>query len=254
MRASARSAGYPPCWAMLYILLLGFLLLYSTTIRCMEPLVVIDLVCQNENDFYLLLYDICTRTVLCRELFYLEAKDANITTLARERDFRKFHYQLSQISFYNVINNSTDPHHHHSGNHHHGDGTLIVNDIWPEPWAPNITVTFVGSDLPPCSETFNMTDLSNMYFIYTSLSIMEIYKQYISNEHYCNDYNERALFDTHLHEFHCICPSEKVCYKEGSWRQLVFTLVMINIAFYFLLVVAVFIVGIRLLPNHTSSS
>lgn len=212
-------------------------------------LVEISLTCQNEGDFYHLLYQICTKTVLCRELFYLEPLEANISSLARERDFRKFHYQLAQISFFHTIINTTeDLHENHY--HHHGDGTLVVEDIWPQEWAPNITVTYVGSTGSSCSETFNMTDLGNMPFIYTALDIMKTYKQYISNEHYCNDYNERAIFDTHLREFHCICPSEKVCYKEGSWRQMIFSMTVINIAIYLILVIAVFLVGIRLLPNH----
>ena len=226
----------------------GVILLLLFSCARSEPLVEISLTCQNENDIYLLLYEICTRTVLCRELFYLESLDANISTLTRERDFRKFHYQLAQISFFHIVVNTTeDPHHYH----HHGDGTLVVNDIWPEEWAPNITVTYVGSSGSPCSETFNMTDVGNMLFIYSTLDIMKTYKQYISNEHYCNDYNERAIYDVHLHEFHCICPSDKVCYREGSWRQMIFSMTVINIAIYLILVVAVFLVGIRLLPNHS---
>ena len=214
-------------------------------------MVEISLTCQNEVDFYQLLYDICAETVLCRELFYLESLEADISSLARERDFRKFHYQLSQIDFFHAVDNITDdPHHHHNNYHHHGDGTLVVTDIWPLVWAPNITVTYVGSSSPSCHETYNLTDLGNMLFIYSVLDIMKTYKQYISNEHYCNDYNERAIFDTYLHEFHCICPSEKVCYKEGSWRQMIFSMTMINIGIYLILVIAVFLVGIRLLPNH----
>lgn len=225
------------------------LVLCSFPLQHEAALVEISLVCQSESDFYHLLYQICTKTVLCRELFYLESLDANITALARERDFRKFHYQLAQIAFFHTILNTTEDFHEHHY-HHHGDGTLVVEDIWPSEWAPNITVTYVGSAGSACSENYNMTDLGNMLFIYSVLDTMKTYKQYISNEHYCNDYNERAIFDTHLGEFHCICPSEKVCYKEGSWRQMILSMTVINIAIYLILVVAVFLVGIRLLPNH----
>ena len=229
----------------MFLSLILFVFALVSPIRS-EALVEISLVCQNEPDFYLLLYDICARTVLCRELFYLESLEANISTLARDRDFRKFHYQLAQISFYHVVDNITDHHYYH----HHGDGILVVTDIWPSEWAPNITVTYVGSEGASCKENFNMTDLANMPFIYTVLDIMKTYKQCISNEHYCNDYNERAIFDTYLHEFHCICPSEKVCYKEGSWRQMILSMTVINICIYLILVIAVFLVGIRLLPNN----
>lgn len=243
------------------------ILLFSVLFICFSSLestiIEIPLTCHNETDFYTLLYKVCTKCVLCRELYYLEAPDSNITSLARERDFRKFHYQLSLILFFTVIDNSTSypppsptPHHHHHHQnqhyHHHGDGTQITSYIYPEEWAPNITVTYIGLDNSSlaCSDSFNMTDSANLLFIYTTLDIMKSYKEYISNEHYCNDYNERAIFDPVSGEFHCICMSGKMCYKEGNWREMIFLIVIIQVILTFILYFGVFIVGTRLLHNE----
>lgn len=227
----------------------------------------ISLTCHNETDFYWLLYGICRETVLCRELYYLEPPGANLTQLAQERDFRKFHYQLSLISFFSVIQNSTDPpspnntgsphhHHHHQHQyyyHHHGDGASIIEDIWPPEWAPNITVTYVGTgnnSIVSCSEAFNALDPSNALLIYTSIDVMKSYKLFISNEHYCNDYNERPLYDPYSGRFHCVCSSGKICYKEGNWRELIFVMTLGNGAILIVLIIAVILVGFLFLPNH----
>ena len=155
-----------------------------------------------------------------------------MTALAEERDFTRFQYHLSLVRFFNTPLSDS-----------------IVSVIWPAPWAPNITVSY-NTTGDSCSETFNQTSLDNIAFIYAVVDIMKTYKKDISNEHYCDDYNEIPIFDLATHRIHCICPSSKICYKEGSWREIIFYLSITQNLLLILFIVAVFLVGIRLLRNH----
>lgn len=216
----------------MYLFLLC-LLLFSTSTKADDPaLVELQLTCQSDDDFFQLLYSICRQVILCQELYYLEPPGVNMTTLASQREFARFEYHLSLIDFYNTPLSES-----------------IVSDIWPLIWAPNITVLY-NTTGDSCASSFNQTSLDNMLFIYSVLDIMKTYKRDISNEHYCDDYNEIPLFDLYTHQIHCICPSNKICYKEGSWRELIFYLFINQNLLLILFGVSVFLVGIRLLRNN----
>src|ERR1700748_1290851 len=76
----------------------------------------------NATDLYRTLYYICNRTLLCRELYYLEDGAS---------DFRKFAHQLSLIELFGAVNASNQ-----------SISELFVTHLWPPDWAPLYLVQY----------------------------------------------------------------------------------------------------------------
>ena len=158
-----------------------------------QPSVVDTLQCINATDLYSTLYYICNRTVLCRELYHLEGG---------AYDFFKFSHQLSLIALFN-------------SNASQSTASLIVTQIWPEDWLPYYLVPYNAS-APSCNDTLaewlaDNTTRRGMAFVQAVTAMMMTYKEYISNEHQCNDHNERLRFDPTDDTFRCECRGGKVC-------------------------------------------
>ncbi len=194
-------------------------------------LTVVDtIVCTNETDLYTMLYSICNQLPLCRELYYLESGGG-------QRDFHKFKHQLSLIALFN--NDSAQ-----------GTGRLFVSHIWPAKWVPHYLVQF-NDQAPSCAQNavaslhpsaVQMASADERAFVYAVSNMMMTYKQYISNEHYCNDHNERLLFDQADGGFHCECRAGKLCNNSESTynAMLIFMGIAILLAILLLIFVSVY--------------
>ena len=195
--------------------------------------------CQDKSDFARLLYKICSRSVLCKELYYLDVPHHN-NTLIYERDFRRFQYQITQVVFFPSASPPPPD----------WDGQPLTVYIWPPEWQPPITLDYVVSVSPPCSESTDLSGNStdSLVLIYVSLDLMKSYRQYISNEHYCNEYSERPIFDPLTGEFHCAPVSGKSATTAAHYRHLIFFLVLLNLAIMLIFAFGSTLIGIRLLP------
>lgn len=188
--------------------------------------VVQTLVCTNETDLYAMLYSICHQLPLCRELYYLE------DGLGSRRDFAKFQHQLSLVALFNSHPTQST-------------SRLFVRHIWPSKWLPYYLVQY-NSSAPSCSHSVALQNVvatsEDRAFVYAASNMMMTYKQYMSNEHYCNDHNERLLFDTTDGSFHCECKSGKLCNNsEATYNSmLIFMGIAILLALLLLIFVSVY--------------
>ena len=214
---------------MILLLIPSLLLLHLTT--CNDS---VTIECQNETDFYHLMYQTCRQSILCRELYYLSGP----VEPTNEYNFRRFKYQLSQIRLFNDNN--------YAGN----VSNLFIYHVIPIEWLPTIQIYYNETSSLSCHENFNFTSAANREFILISLDLMKTYKQYISNEHYCTDYNERPVLDLVSGEFHCYCMEGKECNKEGSFRSMIFLLSLMTMGLFVLLIVSVVLVATRLYKNE----
>ena len=182
------------------------------------------LVCRDSNDMHRLLYRVCNHSTLCRELYYMEGDS---------RDFRKFVHQLSLLSLFDeagAVNSSR---------------TLFMRHLWPSHLMPYYLVRYnAAATTPACADTLDRVsgagDLESLLFVYAAMHMMMSYKQFVSNDFYCNDHNERLLLDPVDGTIHCECRHDKVCNNdEAAWSSL-WTMLLIMILAVFL-VLAIFI-------------
>jgi hypothetical protein len=213
------------------ILLILFLFSESLLLVRGEESIIVG--CQNEEDFYRLMYNACREVILCRELYYLTPPSLP----TNDYDFQKFKYQLSQVKLFNDTLQQS--------NH------LFISYVWPAAWLPDETIFIEYNEtLDSCEMTFNFTDPGNRDFLLIAIDLMKTYKQYISNEHYCTDYNERPVIDLVSGEFHCYCMENRECNKDGSFRTMIFLCALMIIGLFLGIIVLNIIVSIRLFRNE----
>jgi hypothetical protein len=208
----------------------------------------IDIQCQNADDYYHLMYKICCGQVLCKEIYYLDVPHHNNSVIV-EQDFHRFKYQLSLIEFYPTNGTSSTPSHHY--HHHHWDGQPLVELVYPSTWQPGITIYYDDSFPTQCSDAFNLTSTNlttdELQYIYVSLALLQIYKQYVSNEHYCADFNERPIFNPVTGHFICFCTNDKLCNSLPSYRHLIFYVLLLILVAVLLYIFLTYIVSFLLL-------
>lgn len=165
------------------------------------------LTCVDNEDLYRLLYTICIRSILCREIYYLDESN--------ERNFHKFMHQLSLIKLF----------------HHHNESIedLFVTQIWPSEWCPYYMIQY-----EPTVTNCSQIGPPSITFVYAVMDMMMTYKQYISNEHYCNDHNERLIWDGN--QFRCICRRGRTCHNDARTNAYITLLVIMIIGLFFLLI------------------
>lgn len=170
------------------------------------------LYCVDEEDLYRLLYTICIRSILCREVYYLDESN--------DRNFDKFMRQLSLIKLFN----QNEP--------NFKTEDLFITQIWPSEWCPYYTVQYQSTDY--CSQSAP----PSLTFVYAAMDMMMTYKQFISNEHYCNDHNERLIWDGS--SFRCICRRGRTCHNDARTNAYITLLVVMVIGLFFLLILMSF--------------
>lgn len=188
------------------------------------------LTCRDPTDLYSLLFHICNRSVLCRELYYIE-EHAPDAAEARSRDFEKFQRQLSLIRLFGAAGeDSSDP---------NVTSRLFVTHLWPAEWTPYYQVGYNSAQSYGCAQSVNLQAPEQRAFVYSVMNMMLVYKQYISNEHYCNDHNERLLLDEGDGQFHCECRAGKVCQNDqANFNTIMALLAVFVLGLFLVLIVA----------------
>jgi hypothetical protein len=207
------------------------LFLFLLTLVCVraQPLLIDTLQCHNSSDLHSLLYHICNKSVLCRELYALEGQ-------ADDRE--KFAHQLSLIALFNE--NTTQ-----------SVSQLFVSQLWPDEWMPYYLVQYNGSG-ESCGAravssrswlaSTRTEEGPGRTFVYAASYMMVVYAQYIGNKQYCNDHNERLQYDPVDRTFQCECRSGKICNNsEATSNSLItFGVVAIILAILALFVITVY--------------
>ena len=219
---------------MTFISLLFLLSIFLFHTRCTN----ITIQCVDRDDYYRLMYQICSKQVLCKELYYLDVPHHNNTVIV-EQDYQRFRYQMSLIVFYTY---SPPP--------PHWDGVPLVEILFPPVWQPNVTIEFSSSTSPPCKESYDLEDPSNLEFIYLSLYTLQSYKEYISNEHYCADFNERPIYNPATGEFDCFCTNDKLCNNVASYRQLMLYIMLLVLSSVLIYIAENYIITFRTKRNN----
>lgn len=208
---------------------------------------VVALRCQDKDDFARLFYLICSRSVLCRELYSLDVPHHN-NSWVYDRDFHRFQYQITQTVFFPPAG-GVDAQQQHPAD---WDGYPMTHYIWSEAWQPPITLEYtLNTTDVACADSVDLSGntTESLLLIYVSLDMMKSYRAFISNEHRCNDYNEQPIFDLASGEFHCATISGKSSLTDASYRQLIFYLTVLVAGFTLVFLLASVLIGIRLLPG-----
>jgi len=121
--------------------------------------------------------------------------------------------------------------------------------MWPSEWLPTIEIQYNESFTASCNASFNYSDVANRDFLLIAVDLMKTFKEYISNEHYCSDYNERPVIDLSTGEFQCYCMQGRECNSEGNWRQMIFLLMIMAVGLFVLVYSSSVIVAMRLFKN-----
>lgn len=207
--------------------------------------------CQNENDFSLLLYQICSLEHTCNELYYINEDDIlnsidfnnydSIIRLYANKQFKKFTYQLLSINLFitSKIIKLNNTHYTETYN-----SPTFLN-LWPLNWIPPYIIQFNNSQSSYCYKSIDITSIDSPYlkFIYTTIDSLKTYKQLVTNEHICNDANEKLILDSN-YKFSCICKNGKSCNNENNFRKLLVFLMICILALVIIWIVTISITSI----------
>lgn len=186
--------------------------------------------CQNENDYYVLLYKLCLRSAPCRQPFHLKpipigntsGHQLSFARYQNERDFQFFKSQFSQSPPFVVES--------------HQQGALILASLMPREWLPDIVVRYDASSEVACSSAIDRVDRA---VVLASLYSMSMYKLALSDEFFCHDHNEQLRLSPDG-QFYCLCKEGKSCDNENHTDQLLVVLMAFLIFGVAMLVVALF--------------
>lgn len=184
------------------------------------------IICQNEDDFYRLLYNICIQASPCRMLYHLypltqQNENQIIDTPERnafidyrnERDYNLFRHQLSRTLIFRINGTLVEL-----------ERRLILQGLVPEAWLPTTIVRIGGDQVSPCyNTTIEVSD------IISALYSLHLYKLVVADEFFCHDPNERLLLDPLSNATFCKCKLGKSCNNESFFAYLMTRLSVIII-------------------------
>jgi hypothetical protein len=151
------------------------------------------LVCQNRTDYHALLYGLCSRALICHELYGLDAHSE-----------RKFDYQISRVQFFAQGGDA--------------DARPLIRLLLRGEWQPDLVVAFNAS-APPCLN-------ASASFARTALYLLESYKSFVARDFFCPGPGERLLFDE-AGVAHCLCPEGRACSSETNFKQILTLLLVL---------------------------
>ena len=203
--------------------------------------------CQNQNDFNLLLYQICALEHICNEIYYISEDSIlnsidftnydSVTRLFYSKEFKKFSYQLNSINlFIYRIENSTD----------YLQPTFL--NLWPLSWVPPFIIQFNQSQSEYCFQSIDILTDNNLHFMYSSLDLLKTFKLFVTNDIYCNDHNEKLVLN-YNYQFVCICKNGKSCDNEPNFKKLIIFLFVSLILLLILWIITTAISSITTLRN-----
>ena len=176
--------------------------------------------CQNDDDYYRLLYKICSQTLPCKHLYHLypvtvggvieTTELPDFVDYRNGRDFQVFRQQLSRVAIFNITLEGEVVSTNKTRN--------VLQNTMPIEWLPNISIALQASSNTLCSE-----DVRNLnpVFVGSALYGMHIYKVTISDDNYCQDPNERFFTDPLNGKPLCVCkPGGKLCNNDANFNKL----------------------------------
>jgi len=192
-----------------------------------------EIICQSEDDYYLLLYKTCIQSAPCRHLYHLyplrSLKEDNalpetsaFIDYRNQRDYDLFRHQLSRNLIFRATTNDTER-------------RLVLQGLVPDAWLPDVAIRFKDGYQPACNE---MT-LSPVYAVYALYS-MHLYKMVVADEFFCHDPNERLLLDPLTERLFCVCKKGKSCHNESNFNHLLTLLMTLLIFSLFIFALALF--------------
>lgn len=177
--------------------------------------------CQSEDDYYHLLYKICSQTIPCKHLYHLypvvqgvgerilaTAELADFVDYRNGRDFQLFRQQLSRVSLFNVSVEG-EPVSNRTRN--------VLQKTMPDDWLPKINISLQASNATPCNEDARNF---NSVFVGSALYSMHIYKVTVSDDNYCYHPNERFFVDPLTDKPLCDCQPGKLCDNDSNFNKL----------------------------------
>ena len=197
------------------------------------------ILCQNEHDYYKLLYNICIQALPCKSLYHLyplsgQSVNQIINTpnkeafidYRNERDYDLFVQQLTRSLIFRFNGSMVEL-----------ERRLVLQGLVPEAWLPTTIIRFGGEEVPPC---FNATiELSD---IISALYSLHIYKISIADEFFCHDPNERFFLNPLSNKSICRCKPGKLCDNNSFFNYLMVQLSSILITGIAATIVTLFII------------
>ena len=212
---------------MILLLLFGLLLLPCEA----EELIV----CQNEEDYYQFLYQICIQSSPCRHLYHLypldQVKENEVPETAafidyrNSRDFDLFRHQLERSLIFRMNGTLAVK----------SERRLVLQNLVPNEWLPDVRVLLKADHREQCHKRV-IGRTHALYILYA----LHIYKVVVADEYFCHDPNERLLLDPLTNSVHCVCKKGKSCHNESNFTHLITLLMSLLIFGVFLLSVAIF--------------
>lgn len=213
--------------------------------------------CQDLDDYYALLYKICSKSLDCREIFYIEytynfideitnnasisqweiSQKIKLEDYRARNDFEKFKYQLRLINLFEMIftDNITT--------------NITINDLFmkkilPLEWMPSFIIQINETQDFQCSnETIiNITYPSSQEykeFIYTVLNSLNTYRILFGGQ-ICSDYNEHLILDSDTNLTYCECKKDKLCDNESNFRRMIVILMIGIMTLLLILIFAIY--------------
>jgi hypothetical protein len=175
--------------------------------------------CASREDYHALLYRICTHSLVCSRVYYLDHFSPNLSasTVAvansAHEDYRKFVRQLARFDLHQQL-----------------VGAL------PEQWLPPAldampadgALTATGGAAALCAHTTDLASESSTVFVLAALQAMETFALFVRQENYCADRNER-LYLMSDGSLHCLCMAGYSCANEATYETILEVLLILSL-------------------------
>lgn len=199
------------------------LLLLLALWHCAAPVGALSVACLSQTDYHALLYRICSHSLVCSRLYYLDhfsphLTDSNATVAtaqsARE-DYQRFVRQIARFELRQLQR-----------------GTL------PDEWLPPDLNT---SSTAVCSQSISALDLGqpgDAAFAYQALLALQTFGMFV-NPYACADRNQR-LYLRADGTMHCMCAPGHSCANEATYATILEVLLIIFIVAFVLWIITQF--------------
>lgn len=219
---------------------------YSTVNNSARPFTTIQ--CRHYKDFYLLLYSMCLRSVLCAEMYYMD--QSTVSNAVDKVNFKKFVYQLSLSQLFIVENHGDESDGGVTGTGGGGGVApqlFLLEDNVPLEWIPRYLIRLENTpDVTPCHTTFNLSAPENAAFVHSTLYLLHAYKYYVVNDYRCDHYNQWLVLDSHNRPV-CWCKHGKACDTDSNYRILIIILTSIMLLLVTFGIIGFFVTTPRIL-------
>jgi hypothetical protein len=204
--------------------------------------------CQSVDDYIALLYNLCTKSTTCCELFYLtQDSDENITSFHYEKNLKRFAYQITTANFFILINGDLP-----EVNNTSSSSTIpivnistkkpfIMQESWPTTLFPNFIFQIpTNTSTTSLCQSLAIQSSDNRTLFYITQLLLLTYKMFVVNENYCSNPNEVLKMDEN-YKFHCECKLGKDCDNDSNFEKATIGLLISLMVLEIILIVALFV-------------